>query len=284
MHSTVNIRRHDSTVREVTKTWLTSRTRRLAALDVNRLLAQTIAAHRAADANLILFDEVELRDHHSELALGRKIYASAMQHPTELGRQVAHRYREVLAVHADLMGKKVVISDLDNTLWKGEIGEGRVEHFVESQRILKNLRQKGILLAINSKNDPRNIDWNGAVLNQQDFVNLQINWDSKVSNMRRIQQALNLKLKDFVFIDDRADQRLMVVDAFPEIHILDPTTSRSWSQLSLWAAHCRRMPRLTVHNNIASGSSARISLLQQLLKRIPQTCSQSWRSRLRFAK
>ena len=236
VHNTVNIQRHNSTMRELTKTLITRRTRRLGRLGVNQLLDKMIAARRAANANLILFDETPLLDDHGEVSLGRSFYMSPLQHPTELGRVIADRYREVLAVHANLISKKVVVCDLDNTLWNGEIGEGPVKHFVEPQRTLKELRRKGILLTVNSKNDARNVHWTGAVLNQDDFVNMQINWDSKVANMRRIQQALNLKFKDFVFIDDRADQRLMVSEAIPEIHVLDPTTPRAWAQLRLWAA------------------------------------------------
>ena len=47
---------------------------------------------------------------------------------------------------------------------------------------------------------------------------------------------LNLKFKDFVFIDDRADQRSLVQEAIPEIHVLDATSSRTWKQLAVWAA------------------------------------------------
>ena len=174
---------------------------------MNHVLAELVASHRSTGANLSLVDEAELLGRHGELTLGRYIYASTIQHPAELGHLLAHRYRDILAAQADLVGKKVVVCDLDNTLWKGEIGEGAVEHFVEFQRILKDLRRKGVLLTINLKNDPRNVHWEGAVLNQDDFVNIQINWESKATNMRRIQNALNLKFKDFVFIDDRADQR-----------------------------------------------------------------------------
>ena len=235
VHNTVNVRRHDSTLRETAKAILTRRTRRLARLAVNRRLAELIAARRANDGNLILFDETELLDQHGELALGQIVYSTPIQHPAELGRFLAQRYREILATHVNLVGKKVVVCDLDNTLWKGEIAEGPVEHFVEPQRILKELRRKGVLLTINSKNDPRNVCWDGAVLTEGDFVHTQINWESKVANMRRIRDALNLKLKDFVFIDDRGDQREMVREVMPEIHVLDATSSRAWKQLALWA-------------------------------------------------
>jgi FkbH-like protein len=236
VHNTANVRRHDSTIRELAKTALSRRTRRIARYEVNRHIAEVVATRRVADANLVLFDEVELLEHHGEFSLGRELYSSPIQHPAEFGRLVAERYREIIAAHTDLHGKKVVVTDLDNTLWEGEIGEGKVQHFLERQRTLKELRRKGVLLTVNSKNDPRNIHWDGAELNEHDFVHMEINWDSKAVNMRRIQESLNLKLKDFVFIDDRADQRLLVKEAIPEVHVLDAASARAWKQLALWAA------------------------------------------------
>jgi FkbH-like protein len=244
VHNTANVRRHDSTPRELAKVWLTRRPRRIIREAVNARLAERIAAWRAVDANVTLLDETGLLDRLGEVALGRLIYPTPVQHPAELGRLLADRYREVFAAHADLVGKKVIVCDLDNTLWKGEIGEGAVEHFVELQRTLKELRHKGVLLAVNSKNDPRNVRWDGAVLGEDDFVAMEINWDSKVANMRRIQQKLNLKLKDFVFMDDRADQRELIREAIPEICVLDATSTRVPEQLATWAAALSDHPEM----------------------------------------
>jgi FkbH-like protein len=236
VHNTANVRRHDSTPGELAKVWLTRRSRRIVREAVNRRLAERIAAWREVDGNVMLLDETGLLDRYGEVALGRFVYPTPLQHPTELGRFLADRYREIFAVHADLVGKKVLVCDLDNTLWKGEIGEGAVEHFLDVQRALKELRRKGVLLAINSKNDPRNVRWDGAALGEDDFVAAEINWDSKVANMRRIQQKLNLKLKDFAFVDDRADQRELVGEAMPEVRVLDATSPRVPAQLAIWAA------------------------------------------------
>jgi FkbH-like protein len=131
--------------------------------------------------------------------------------------------------------KKVIVCDLDNTLWSGVIGEGAVEHFQDRQHILKALRKKGILLAISSKNNPANVHWTGGVLSDADFVSAQINWDPKVLNMRRIANELNLKLKDFLFIDDRADERAMVADTLPEVQTLDAESPDVWRRLAVLA-------------------------------------------------
>ena len=244
VHNTANVRRHDSSPRQLAKVWLTRRVRRIAREAVNGRLAERIAAWRGMDGNVILLDETGLLDRYGETALGRVVYPNFIQHPAELGRLLADHYREILATHADLVGKKVIVCDLDNTLWKGEIGEGAVEHNVGIQGTLKELRRKGVLLAINSKNDPRNVRWDGAVLGEDDFVAAEINWDSKVTNMRRIQQGLNLKLKDFVFIDDRADQRELVREALPEVVVLDATSSRVPEQLAIWAAALSDHPEM----------------------------------------
>jgi hypothetical protein len=194
VHNTANVRRHDSSPRELAKVWLTRRARRVVRESINGRLAERIAAWRAVDGSVIMVDETGLLDRYGETALGRLVYPNPIQHPAELGRLLADHYREILAAHADLVGKKVIVCDLDNTLWKGEIGEGAVEHDVAIQGTLQELRRKGVLLAINSKNDPRNVRWDGAVLGEDDFVAAEINCDSKVTNMRRIQQSLNLKL------------------------------------------------------------------------------------------
>jgi len=236
IHNSRVVRQHDSTLKEIAKNLLTGRSRRIVRSEVNRRMAELVAARRGAEGRVVLVDEDELLGKHGDLALGRMAFNTTRQHPTVLMvRLLAAHYREILKVHADLVGKKVVVTDLDNTLWKGEIGEGSVEHFLGAQNTLKHLRRKGILLTVNSKNDPRNVRWDGAALNEDDFVNMQINWDSKVANMRRIQEALNLKLKDFVFVDDRADQRALVQDALPELHVLDATSPRAWKQLAIWA-------------------------------------------------
>ena len=109
-----------------------------------------------------------------------------------MGKWMAGIYRDTLYVHAHLVKKKLVICDLDNTLGKGVIGEGTVEHYADKQRILKRLQARGVVLAINSKNDPKNVKWDGGVLNADDFVCTQINWENKVGNIKRIGQILNL--------------------------------------------------------------------------------------------
>lgn len=182
-----------------------------------------------------LLDESGLRDRISDWRLGRTYLNSHAFHPTRLGIELGRSlYFEVVYVTAFLANRKVVVSDLDNTLWEGIIGEGPVTHHLDRQNLLKKLRNSGILLSINSKNDPANVKWFGSPLQPDDFVSPQINWNSKVSNMGVISDELNLKVKDFVFIDDRPDERERVQKAFPEILVLDATDPWTWERLKHW--------------------------------------------------
>ena len=236
VHNSVNVRRHDSTLVDVAKMILSWGTRRRVRDEANRQLADHVEKVNASTfPHVHVFDEHEFLGKHSEWELGRRYYNSRVQHPTVLSRLIADRYRDLIETLLNFSTKKLVICDLDNTLWEGEIGEGDVRHYQDRQLILRRLREKGVLLAINSRNDARNVHWRGAALDASDFVASEINWDTKPNNMKRIQQKLNLKTKDFVFIDDRGDQREFVSSAFPEIRVLDATADRSWQLLDHWS-------------------------------------------------
>ena len=236
VHNTSGIRRHDGSIRELAKNRLTQRTRSMARRGVNQWLpGQIDALHRETYPHFFLLDEAGLLRTRPENELGRHFYDVGLQHPAELGRAIAGLYLDVIFAHSLLAKKKVVICDLDNTLWDGVIGEGEVKHYHERQKTLKRLREKGLLLAINSKNDPKNVRWDGAGLTLDDFVCCQINWTSKVQNIRRIAEELNLKTKDFVFIDDRPDERAMVQEMMPEVLALDAESDAVWRRLSLAA-------------------------------------------------
>ncbi len=236
VHNTANIRRHHS-VPNYVKGFAGLRARRAAAKQVNALLMPELAACRAIASRPITFiDEMELLAQYGEWDLGRKFYDSDTQHTTAMAEKLSGRYHDMICAAKFLLRKKVVVVDLDNTLWNGVIGEGDVEHDHSRQQILKRLRQKGVLLAIASKNDPRSVSWNGAVLSEADFVASQIHWEPKNLSIKRIAEELNLHLKDFVFIDDRPDEREMVRLAIPGIYCMDATNDATWRMLEWWAS------------------------------------------------
>ncbi len=119
--------------------------------------------------------------------------------------------------------KKVLVLDLDNTLWGGVVGDDGVEGiqvgpevpmgqiYSEFQRYVKDLKSIGVLLAVNSKNDEANalagLNHPDGVLRPDDFVNIKANWDNKDRNMVQIASELNLGADSFVFADDNPTER-----------------------------------------------------------------------------
>jgi FkbH-like protein len=182
-----------------------------------------------------LLDEYSLWGTASSAALGQVCFNSGAFHPTRLGVQLGRGpYFDAVYAAAHLATKKVIVCDLDNTLWDGVIGEGEVRHYPDRQELLKELRRRGVLLSINSKNEPRNVHWTGARLEAADFVAPQINWDAKAANIGRIRDELNIKVKDFVFLDDRPDELERVQAAYPEIHVLNAARPETWRSLAHW--------------------------------------------------
>ncbi len=236
VHNSANIRRHDGTMAERLKNLLTAPARRKGREIINAWLPTNLERRNESSfRHFFVLDEFALLNSGAEDRLGEYFYNSDLQHPAVLGKAVAPLYETAIVASMQLARRKVVVCDLDNTLWRGVIGEETVSHYEQRQRILLALRKKGVLLAINSKNDPKNVNWTGAVLTPDDFVCSQINWRQKTENLQAIASELNLKLKDFVFIDDRPDERAIVGEFLPEVLTLDPDSAEVWRQLELVA-------------------------------------------------
>ena len=132
------------------------------------------------------------------------------------------------------MARKLVVVDLDDTLWGGIVGDVGWEQlrlgghdsvgeaFVDFQRALKSLKRRGILLAMVSKNDEavalEAIRSHGEmVLKEDDFVGWRINWQDKAQNIADLVASLNLGLQSTVFIDDNPFERARVREALPDV-------------------------------------------------------------------
>jgi FkbH-like protein len=132
--------------------------------------------------------------------------------------------------------RKIIVCDLDNTLWGGVVGDDGPESlklgppdpvgecYHTFQKVLKGMRSRGILLAISSKNDEKLalsvIDEHPAmVLRRSDFVGWRINWNDKAENIRQLAAELNLGLDSFVFLDDSPQERDRVRHALPQVFI-----------------------------------------------------------------
>ena len=130
--------------------------------------------------------------------------------------------------------KKMIVLDADNTLWKGIIGEDGIEGikcipgtlegmiYYEVQSLLKDLKNKGVLLAICSKNNPSDIEKmfnkNIMFLKQDDFVIKKINWSPKNHNIQEIANEINIGLDSIVFIDDSDFEIQLIKSTLPQVN------------------------------------------------------------------
>lgn len=134
--------------------------------------------------------------------------------------------------------RKLLVLDLDNTLWGGVIGEEGIsglrlggldpegEAFVDFQKQVRALKNRGVILAIASRNDEALAleaieDHPEMVLKLSDFVAWRIDWEDKASNIAKIAGELNLGLNSVVFIDDSPMERARVAEALPEVFVPD---------------------------------------------------------------
>jgi len=128
---------------------------------------------------------------------------------------------------------KCVVVDLDNTLWGGVIGDdgldgiqvgahGDGEAFYRMQLYLRALKQRGIVLAVCSKNEMANAilpfeKHPEMVLRREDFAVFVANWNDKAVNIRQIKETLNIGFDSMVFLDDNPFERNLVRELVPGI-------------------------------------------------------------------
>ena len=151
---------------------------------------------------------------------------------------VAREFAYVLC-HTTTAAKKVLVVDLDNTLWGGVVGDDGVEGielgttsprgeaFRDFQQYLLTLSKRGVLLAVCSKNDyDRAVEpfekHPEMVLRLNDIVSFKANWDPKSENIKQIAHELNLGVDSLVFVDDNR----------AEIEIVNPICAGSGNNLA----------------------------------------------------
>lgn len=147
--------------------------------------------------------------------------------------------KDLIARYVSVAGgrrKKCLAVDLDNTLWGGVIGEDGVDGIVlsnhqegaryyDAQKILKKMKDQGVMLAVLSKNNAEDIEpvytHPYMVLQHEDFVAEVINWEAKSVNIRNLAEELNIGLDSFVFLDDNPAEREQMMSECPEVTVID---------------------------------------------------------------
>ncbi|MGL4393576.1 MAG: HAD-IIIC family phosphatase [Fusobacteriaceae bacterium] len=131
--------------------------------------------------------------------------------------------------------KKALVLDLDNTLWGGVIGDDGVnnikigtetavgESHTGFQKYIKQLKDRGIILAISSKNEENiakeGLNLQDMILKEKDFINIKANWEPKYINIETIAKELNIGENSLVFIDDNPVERQSVEENLPDVAV-----------------------------------------------------------------
>ncbi len=207
-------------------------------------------------------------------------YAMSMDAFVELAFELANTI-------AALYGKtaKVIAADLDNTLWGGVIGDEGVENIVlgqdtaigeayrDVQKYLLALKERGILLAVASKNEQAAAEAGfmhpDSILKKTDFSSFYANWNHKPDNLQNMAQELSLGLESFLFFDDNPAERAWVRDALPEVAV--PEIGQDVTQYirHLDRCGCLELGRLS-HEDLVRGDYYQQNQMREQLK---NTCT-----------
>lgn len=186
----------------------------------------------------------------AKIPFSREVFAAAAQ--------------DLKAAWNGLIGqsRKLILLDLDDTLWGGLVGEDGWEKlnlgghdplgeaFVDFQKLLKSYIPRGVVLGILSKNEETTaleaIDRHPEmVLRRGDFAGWRINWRDKVENLAALVAELNLGLNSVVFIDDSPVERGRVRSAFPDVLVPEWPTDKMAYASALLALDCFEPPSLS---------------------------------------
>ncbi len=201
--------------------------------------------------NLLLLDLDLLFRRHGEEALTSDAfwYTARIRYTARMFELLAETIRRALDAHGQ-RSKKVLVLDLDNTLWGGIVGEvgplgidlsedGSGRCYRDFQRRIKAATRTGVLLAIASKNNEADVDEvfeknKMMVLRRDDFAAVSVHWRPKVESIAEIADELNLGTDSFVFIDDNPVEREAVRRAFPDVVV--PEFPKAAEELPAWFA------------------------------------------------
>lgn len=132
--------------------------------------------------------------------------------------------------------RKCLVLDLDNTIWGGIIGDDGLEGIrigqgnatgeahLAVQALALDLRQRGVILAICSKNEESNAllpfrEHKEMLLREHDIAAFVANWTDKAANLRHIAEMLNIGTDALVFLDDNPAERAIIRQELPEVAV-----------------------------------------------------------------
>lgn len=206
--------------------------------EIARSLNEGLREIAEGTENVIFIDEWAIARKTGLRALSDTFLPPLMQrrsafHYTHFGVRFAAEYERIACAYSRLAGAKVLLVDFDNTLWRGVMAEGEVDHDTRAQQLLKTLNDAGILLVALSKNSVETIRWDEMALSPDDFVLHKIGWEQKAASVLDVADELDLDVASFVMLDDSPAERDLVSQAVPGVTVLDSSDPATWDALEL---------------------------------------------------
>jgi FkbH-like protein len=202
-------------------------------------------------------------------------FAVSEVYPSDLVSYICYFWSEAIATLRTARQEdaiKLIIFDIDDTLWRGIAAERPEGLFPEMDgwpmgltEAIGYLKRRGIVLAIVSKNTEARIEelWpfhhSPSLLRLDDFAVRKINWRAKAENITDVLRETNLLARNTLFVDDNPVEREAVKSAFPDIRTLGGTPYL-WRRILLWSSE-------TQVQIVTSESSARTEMIQAKVQR-----------------
>lgn len=194
-------------------------------------------AHATASSDHFLFDVARLAESIGTSTWGNTNYWHLAKMPFDPSCTLAFcdRFGSLMAAYRG-KSRRLLVLDCDNTLWGGVIGDDGIdgikigqgsaggEAFVDIQKMALNLRKRGIVLAVSSKNTEEVAlkvfqEHPDMLLREEHIASFRINWIDKAANIEEIAKSVDLGLQSFVFLDDNPAERERVRKALPEVAV-----------------------------------------------------------------
>jgi FkbH-like protein len=196
---------------------------------------------------IIDLDAIRARQRGDAFVDPRTWHIGRVPYTRQAMRAIAGEYLRIVRA-AKGRNRKCVVVDADGTLWGGIVGDDGADGvrvgrsfpgsaFYDFQNALLALRDRGILLALCSKNDRAAVDdvfttrAADMPLRLEHFAAIRVNWVDKAQNIREIAAELNIGLDSLVFVDDNPHETALVSELLPAVHAIllpeDPVAYRN---------------------------------------------------------
>ena len=201
-----------------------------------RKLNWLIMSYAAANEHINIVDLTYLKTFFSgeEIFDPKMYFLAKIPYSLDVLPTIAELFVDVIQARMGLI-KKCVILDLDNTIWGGVVGDdgydgiqigdlGTGQAFSLFQSWLKQLKYRGVLLAVCSKNEESAakepfLKNREMILKLEDFSLFVANWENKAHNISEMQKTLNIGMDSIVFIDDNPFERDAVRQLIPQLTV-----------------------------------------------------------------